>query len=140
MAFAPPTDGPPPSPMLDPAAAQEAGRPASAVAGLTAGSQLTAPPGPDVSGVLSLGQKIVEGLLALSQAAPVIGPDMDQAQAIVINALGKFSAGATGTGTSPAAPLAGPQMQTQAPPPKGAVVGQAGPQFPGAVTSNSRPF
>lgn len=145
MAFAPPTDGPPPSPALDPAAAQEAGMPASAVAGLTAGSALTsAPAGPDVSGILALGQKLVEGMLALAQAAPMIGPDMDQAQSIVMNALGKFSSGATGTGTSSTSPLTTtpqqPPAQTQAPPPKGAVVSQAGPQFPGALTGNSRPF
>lgn len=151
MALTAPIDGPPPSPETDPTAAREAGRPASQVAQLTGGQNPAMPAGPDVSGILVLGQKIVEGMLALAQAAPLIAPDMDQAQAIVMNALGKFSSqAATGTGSSPSLPLAGgaPQMgggggapaPSQAPPPKSQVVSQDGTQFPGAYQGGSRPF
>lgn len=125
-----PTDGPPPSPALDPAAAQEAGRPASAVQTLTAGQRPSAAMGgnmpgamqgggPDLSGIMVLGQKIDEALLALAQAAPVIGPDVQQMQAILMNALGKFAAQASS---------AGPGQ----PQPTGLTVSRSGPQFPGA--------
>lgn len=156
MALTAPIDGPPPSPETDPTAAKEVGRPSSQVAQLTAGQNPAMPAGPDVSGILVLGQKIVEGMLALAQAAPLIAPDMDQAQAIVMNALGKFSSqAATGTDSSPSLPLAGgaPQMgspaggggggapsPSQAPPPKSQVVSQDGVQFPGTYQGGSRPF
>ncbi len=149
MAITAPIDGPPPSPETDPAAAREAGRPAAQIAQLTAGQNSAMPAGPDLSGILVLGQKLVEGMLALAQAAPLIAPEMDQAQSIVMNALGKFSSqAATGTGTSSSMPLATPLPGGQTaptppgggPPPQGQVVTQAGSQFPGAVSGSSRPF
>lgn len=125
MPITAPIDGPPPSPETDPAAAREVGRPSAQVAQLTAGQGQTPgmPAGPDLSGVLVLGQKIVEGMLALAQAAPQIAPEMDQAQSIVMNALGKFSSEAA-----------------SGPPARGQVVDQAGSQFPGAFSGNSRPY
>lgn len=154
MPITAPIDGPPPSPETDPAAAREVGRPSSQVAQLTAGQNTAMPAGPDLSGILVLGQKIVEGLLALAQAAPSIAGDMDQAQGIVMNALGKFSSqAATSPGTSPSMPLATPlpggapagggggaPAAPGGPPPQGQVVTQAGVQFPGAVGGSSRAF
>lgn len=150
MPITAPIDGPPPSPETDPAAAREVGRPSSQVAQLTAGQNTAMPAGPDLSGILVLGQKLVEGLLALAQAAPLIAPEMDQAQGIVMNALGKFSSqAATGTGTSSSMPLATPLPGAPAggapggqggPPPRGQVVTQAGYQFPGAISGSSRAF
>lgn len=143
MALTASTDGPPPSPMTDASAAQEAGRPASAVAGLVGGSQAgQMGPGQDTSGIMVLGQKLIEGILTLAQAAPLIAPDMDQAQSIIMNALGKFAAqsvGGTGTsptmamGTAPAAPVA------PAAGGGGAPVSQSGAQFPGNQ-GGGRPF
>lgn len=149
MALTASTDGPPPSPVTDSAAAQEAGRPASAVAGLVAGSGQNPqmPAGQDTSGIMVLGQKLIEGILTLAQAAPLIAPDMDQAQSIIMNALGKFAAQSVGgTGTSPTMPLApaGAPPAGQGPAPAtggggGAPVSQSGAQFPGNQ-GGGRPF
>lgn len=100
--------------------------------------------GPDMSGIMTLGQKLEEGLLTLAQAAPLISPDMDQCRSILMNALGKFAAQAgAGSGTSGSAPLANPAASAgamPAPPAQGSPsVTQAGSQFPGAQ-GGGKPF
>lgn len=129
-AVIPSTDGPPPSPDLDPAAAREAGRPQPMpISGLASPMQ-AAPQGPDVSGIYTLGQKLEEGLLALSQAAPSIATDLEQCRSLLMNALGKFATQSSGSGTSGTLPVV--------PPPTGQVVTPAGAQFPGGV--GPKPF
>lgn len=120
-------DGPPPSPATDPMAAQEGGASPDAVAGLVAGRVPGVPQGPDMSGLMMLGNKLDEGLLTLATAAPLIGPDIEQIRAMLANAMGRFAAQSGGEG--------GMGGRMPAPPP----VTQAGPQFPGS-TSAGRPF
>lgn len=132
------TDGAPPSPATDPAAAQEVGQP-MALSGLSSPMQLQAS-GPDLSGIFTLIQKLEEGLLTLAQAVPMIAPDIEHARVILMQAGGKFATQATGSGTSPSAPLV-PGAPTGGPAagaPTGQVVTQAGAQFPGAV--GPKPF
>lgn len=119
-----PIDGPPPSPATDPAAAREVGMP---IDQLTTPMQIQ-PQGPDLSGLNTLGQKLIEGMLALAQAAPVIARDMDMAVATMQQALGKLGsqAGMGGSGSMP------PRVA-------GSVVTQAGAQFPGSQ-AGGRPY
>jgi hypothetical protein len=132
MPFTPPVDGPPPSPATDPAAAQEVGRPGpaqppGASAGLAKPLQMQGS-GPDLSGVLTLGQKLVEGALSLAQAVPVIAGEMAQVKELIMTALGKIASQSPGNGSMP-----GPN-------PQGQVVTQAGPQFPGGGQGAGKPF
>lgn len=126
MPIAPPLDGPPPSPAVDPAAAQETGASPGQVQSLLGGQNPAFPSGPDLSGVLTLGQKIDAALTTLAQAVPLISPEIQQMQAILTNALGKFSATSTGSGTSGQMPM-------------GMVVSPTGNQFPGAMNAG-KPF
>lgn len=135
-------DGPPPSPETDPAAAAEAGRPAAQVQQLIGGQGGSAAmgPGPDMSGIMTLGQKLEEGLLTLAQAAPLIAPDMEQARSILMNALGKFAASASAGPSSSSAPMPGPGgVPATGQPPTGLTPTQAGSQFPGAQ-GGGKPF
>lgn len=141
--IAPPTDGPPPNPVTSPAAAQEAGAAPSAITALLGGAG-GATQGPDLSGIMMLGQKLEQGLISLAQAVPLIAPDLDQCKAMLLNALGKFASSTVGgTGTSPTAPMqtmpGQPQPQAGGGAPTGMSVSQAGPQFPGAQ-GGGRPF
>lgn len=127
MAFTPPVDGPPPSPATDPAAAQEVGKPMP-VSGLAKPMQIQGS-GPDLSGVLTLGQKLVEGMLALAQAAPIMAGDIAQAKEILMTGLGKVASSAGGgNGSMPGAS------------PTGQVVSGAGPQFPAGGQTSGRAF
>lgn len=75
-------------------------------------------PGPDMSGIMVLGQKIEEGLITLAQGAPMISAEMEQCKSILLNALGKF-ASSSGGGSAP--------------------ITQAGANFPGAQ-GGGKPF
>lgn len=90
--------------------------------------------GPDLSGILTLGEKLEQGLITLAQAVPLIAPDLEQAKALLMNALGRFAAQAGGTGTSSSMPLSATPGG-----PTGTVVSQAGAQFPGSQ-GGGRPF
>jgi hypothetical protein len=126
MPFTPPVDGPPPSPATSPAAAQETGQ-QNPVSNLAQPMQMQGQ-GPDLSGILQLGQKLVEGTLALAQAVPIIAPEMNQIKELFMAALGKISSQSPGNGSMPGAGA------------KGTVVTQAGPQFPGGGQTAGRPF
>lgn len=127
MPFTPPVDGPPPSPATDPAAAKEAGQPMP-VSGLASPIQL-ASGGPDLSGILMLGEKVEQGMLSIAQAVPTIAPEIEQAKAVFMAAMAKFLTTAGNSNGS---------MPGQAP--RGQVVTQAGAQFPGGGQGSGRPF
>lgn len=85
--------------------------------------------GPDFSGVMMLGNKLEQGLLALSQAIPSAAGQLDQARELMMDALAQFAATASSM-TS---------QDTQAPKPQGLTVTGAGSQFPGSQRGG-RPF
>lgn len=127
MPMTPPLDGAPPSPATSPEAAREVGRPMP-VSGL-AQPMAMQPQGPDLSGILTLGEKVEQGMLSIAQAVPPIAAEIEQAKAMFMAALGKFisQAGAS-NGSMPAGA------------PKGQVVTQAGAQFPAGGQGAGRPF
>ena len=122
-------NGPPPSPMIDPAAAQES-NPMRTLVGPQAAQMQQ---GPDVSGLLMLGQKLSEGLLTLAQAVPEIADDINQCDGILKNALARVLETQAGTGTSSSTPIGGAPTS----PPPGSVT-QAGVQFPGGGFGQGR--
>lgn len=128
--------GPPPSPELDPAAAAES-NPMSmrALAGpggnVTAnGPQPNGGVGDDRSGLMQLGQKLSEGLLALAQAAPEIADAMHQCDGILKNALAQILETQAGTTTPGNVPMGAPP----------APVTQTGTQYPGGGFGAGKPF
>lgn len=126
------TDGPPPSPAIDPAAAKETRQPpppgaqAQQIQGLAPGIGMPQQ-GADLSGILTLGQKVEESMLTLMQAAPIMAPELEQARTLLMNALGKFANQGGSNGSMPKGPA-----------PSGSVVTPAGAQFPGSV--GPKPF
>lgn len=84
--------------------------------------------GNDMSGVLGLGQKISEGMLAMAQMAPDIADDLGQARAMFMAALARYTSGANKP----------PDQGSM--PSKGAVVTQAGPQFPAGGQGAGKPY
>ncbi len=128
-------DGPPPSPVTSPAAASQTSR----LAMLTGGAAPGQPGGPgspgapsgtqtDMSGVLALGQKISEAILAMAQAMPAQAGQLDQGRELIENAIAQFLQTSGGTGTAPNRPLAPPPAAPATTPPP---VTQSGVQFPG---------
>ena len=131
----PPVDGPPPSPATNPAAAREAGQPMPNQAPGGGGAAGLANPismqqqGPDLSGILKMGEMIEQGMLSIAQSVPQIADEMGQAKAIFMAALGKFvSTSGQSNGSMPGAAA------------RGQVVTQAGSQFPGGGQGSGRPF
>ncbi|HET9258279.1 MAG TPA: hypothetical protein VFO16_24200 [Pseudonocardiaceae bacterium] len=115
-------DAPPPSPALDPQAAQEAGPQGNPPLPADQLAQPLGPQGPDISGLNAFTNKIVEACLAVAAGFPSMGPTMQQAVAVIQNGLAQFGAQASSI----------PGIQGQS-------VTQAGPQFPGAVAAG-KPF
>lgn len=127
MPMTPPVDGPPPSPATDPTAAREAGQPMP-ISGLASPIQMQGS-GPDLSGILMLGQKIEEGMLSIAQAVPAIADGINQAKSMFMAALAQFaSQSGSSNGSMPGAGATGQ------------VVTQAGAQFPGGGQGSARPF
>lgn len=52
--------------------------------------------GPDLSGLLQLGQKLSEGILTLAQGVPEIADEMKQCNEILLNALAHVVEGQSG--------------------------------------------
>lgn len=137
MAFTGPQtlNAPPPSPATDPRAAGESspintmtgGQPPAA--GAT--GQPTPQAGPDMSGILMLGQKVSEAMLTMAQALPAQAGLIDQARAMWENALAQWTQTA---GSSPAGASGAPMS-----PPPGSVT-QSGTQFPGGGFAAGKPF
>ncbi len=127
MPMTPPIDGPPPSPATDPVAAKEAGQPMPV-------SQLANPiqmqgGGPDLSGILMLGEKVEQGMLSIAQAVPSISGEIGAAKEMFMAALAKFmSTSGSSNGSMPGQS------------PRGQIVSQAGNQFPGGGQGSGRPF
>lgn len=127
MAITPPIDGPPPSPATDPAAAKEAGQPMP-VSGLASPMQMQQQ-GPDLSGILKMGEAIEQGLLSMMQAVPQVAPDLEAVKNQFMAVLGKF----VGQAGSSNGSMPGPGA-------RGQVVTQAGANFPAGGQGSGRPF
>lgn len=129
-------DGPPPSPVTSPPAASNVSKLGMLTGGAAPGqpggpSGTGAPAGPsaapDLTGVMALGQKLVEAILSLASALPAQAGIFDQARELIENAIaqGLQSQGATRGAMSGS--------------PSGAASTQAGPQFPGGGFAAGRP-
>lgn len=93
------------------------------------------PQGPDNSGLLILGQKLSEGILTLAQAMPEVAGQLDQARAMLENALANWS---QQTMSNQDQQMGAPGSGLASPPP-GATT-QAGAQFPGGGFQAGRAF
>ena len=122
-------NGPPPNPVTSPAAAQESSPIRTLTGGVPPTGGLTGmPAGPDMSGILALGEKITEGLLTLAQALPAQAGLIDQSRAMLENALASWVQTQSSSGAG---------LPTSPPP---GVVTQAGTQFPGGGFQAGRAF
>ena len=125
MPIAPPTDGPPPSPALDPAAARETGQPmpnTQGIQGLASPMSLQ-PQGPDLSVVNKMFQAVKEALLLLAQAVPAQAAGLQNIISLVDTEAKTFG---NTNGSTPGA--------------TGQVTTQAGAQFPGGGISQGKSF
>lgn len=68
--------------------------------------------GPDLSGLLQLGQKLSEGILTLAQGVPEIADEMKQCNEILLNALAHVVEGQSGGPGSPTSPPSTPVTQS----------------------------
>ena len=91
-------DAPPPSPVTSPPAAREStklgmltgGAPPMPGAGGSGGMPGMGSSAPDLSGVMALGQKIDEALLALADVMPESAGQFDQARELVANGVASY--------------------------------------------------
>lgn len=125
-------DGPPPSPVVSPAAASESSKMQMLTGGAAPG-QPGGPTGPgarpsgapDLSGIMMLGQKVDEALMSLAQALPAQAGIFGQASELLKNAIAQALQSQPGGG-GPVGGAGGPAGGS----PAGATT-QAGNQFPG---------
>ena len=127
-------DGPPPNPATDPRAAAESSPTRTLIGGTPPGQpgQSAPPAGPDMSGVLMLGEKVTEAMISLAQMMPAHTGLIDQARALLETALAQWVQGQASAAMQPG-------MGVPSSPPPGAV-SQAGPQYPGGGMHMGRPF
>jgi hypothetical protein len=137
-------NAPPPNPVVDPAAARESSKlgmlaggapPASALMGppgasppdgsMPPGGPAGMPAGPDLGGLMMLGQKVDEAILTLASVMPAVAPQLDQARELVANAVASHL---QNLGSAPGIPgIPGGNAGL----PRGGGIVQAGTQFPG---------
>jgi hypothetical protein len=137
MAFGPAQlDAPPPSPVTSPPAARESSQLGLLTGGAPPMSGMAGPPGmpqgPDLSGVMALGQKIDEAILTIASVMPEIAGQLDQARELIANAVAGFL---QNQGSAPGVP--GVPGGTAGMPRGGGIV-QAGNSVPGGGFGQGR--
>lgn len=135
----------PPNPVTSPAAAGESSPIRTLTGGMPppqpgqpappGGAPSGIPQGPDNSGLLILGQKLSEGILTLAQAMPEVAGQLDQARAMLENALANWS---QQTMSNQDQQMGAPGAGVANPPPQATT--QSGPQFPGGGFGQGRAF
>ncbi len=88
--------------------------------------------GPDLGGLMTLGQKIDEAILTLASVMPDVAPQLGQARELVANAVANYLQNQGNTPGIPGVPGG------NAGAPRGGGIVQAGTQFPGGGFGQGR--
>jgi hypothetical protein len=134
-------DGPPPNPVTFPPAARESSQlgvltggapPMPGAGGMPGGPGQMPSSGPDLGGLMALGQKVDEAILTLAGVMPEAASQLDQARELIANAVAGYLQTQGSTPGVPGVPGGTAGM------PRSGGLTQAGTQFPGGGFGQGR--